>query len=358
MNSLSIILNDGHVCAVESIDDRFEIIRVKGEKRIPLGQDRAGWYLTELLNNLGIDDLREWAVAVIYGTTETHILQPLLISLLAQNSIKLEVRSLEAILPELLLKRALIAPGQTTDVAINKQCWRVTIEENGKLTELYPIDTENPDLLLTEHEIPAAFRADFSFTTDRKELNRIEAQRVEMEKQWIECKNQLEIIQTNCSHATKNNLLNLLNYNAEKEKSIHLEKLIEKLCECIANIYYLHKHDNSSLFRSTKSEIDNAIHTLISQINNEFVLENFLIRLIKKFGILLSKEILTSFLKSKFCSAKILDILHNHEDWKIRNIISGHPKCPVEILNKLANDKTITVSNAAKNRIQQINIKK
>lgn len=372
MNSLSIILNDGHVYAVDSVNDRFKIIHVKGEKRIPLAQDSTDWYLSELLNNLGLDDFREWAVAIIYGPTEAHLLHPLLISLIPQNPRKLEVRDLEAILPELLLKRGSITLGHTSDVAIGKTCWRVAISESGEVTDLYPIDSKNPDFLLAEHEIPAAFRANYSFTTDRKELNRIETQLADMENLWIESKKQIEVIQNNLSHALKNNVLHILNYKKEKEKCIELEESIVKLCSCITNIYraniyrannyrannFCSKFFNSAIRLSSNDMRDtdflDEVEKLIAQANNEFVIETFFINITKESEPLLGEVIIQLFLKNKMCPEKVLKTLHTHKDWRIRKLVAEHQNCSIELLQNLLDDTSIKVSQAAYRRIQMI----
>jgi len=352
---------------VESIDGRFEPVCIKGEERFPLQERQVKWFLSELLGNLGEDDLRGWSVGVIYDSESSSVLPSVITELFQHHSGKLEVRTLESLLPEVLLKRKAITLGRSVTVAIGGRCWQVVLTEEGRVSSVACLEDTVSEVRLTELDIPSALLADYAFTTNRKELERTASELADMTIQWDK-----SVLQNKELLVYIENLQKAL-ADQEVEISTHKQDINTFMFRIIDNalgnvvdsnlfstsakrllgVYltstYLHKTNDEKI-------ITNKINISLNSIeSNKFYIKNF-------FKCLNSKLIYTSFdiqklfirilLDEEDCPIPILQNLSKNKDCDLRKMVIWHPNCPQNIIKIFLQDQDESVRDAAQKRLQ------
>lgn len=347
MESLFIVLLDGRASMFESVDNRFDAVRIKGEERIQLKTDQVDWCIRELLSNLGVDDLQEWSVSVIYDPVTSDLLSPVLARLLPHKPSGLEVRSLESLMPELLLKCRMISPGQKASVALGTQCWQVSLTEDGRVSEISCLEGVTPDERLSECDIPGALRTDYSFTTNRKELEQCEAQLEIMTNNFDTCNRCLKNIQKELEQTKLTQLLLQKDHSLKQNFINELSNALSEVCQfavspnmyTFKNFEKLSKSVNPESFggvfgaamiagniifnkNENREEIDNQIANFIARTKNTLVINNIYSILYSQYGEKLNPVIFDKLL--------------------------SNPKCPKNILESIAQFKNKTIAIKAK----------
>jgi hypothetical protein len=354
MESLFIVLLDGRVCMFESVDDRFDSVCIKGEANIQLKKNQVDWCIREILGNLGVDDLQEWSVTVIYDPVTSDLLSPVIAGLLPHKPSGLEIRILESLMPELLLKCKMISPGQTVTVALGTRCWQVTLTEEGRVSEVTCIENVAPDERLSECDIPGALRADYTFTTNRTEFENVNEQLKKMTSQCLEKTLHIVQLQKNIENIERTELQNQLNINLKDELLFDYESAINELIHLLIPITVSEKIKavvGARIFYNDCSSMPTKLLELASSTSSSILIEKLYSRIKFVYGKLLKKETLQYFLINNKCTAEILIELSRHDDFEIRKMVAKHQNSPSHLLKLLIDDKRKEVRDIANSRI-------
>lgn len=357
MESVFIVLLDGRVCMFESVDDRFDSVCIKGEARIQLKTDQVDWCIRELLGNLGVDDLQEWSVTVIYDPVTSDLLSPVLTAVLPHKPSSFEVRSLESMMPELLLKRKMISPGKTVTAALGTQCWQVTLTEDGRVSEIGCLEGVTPDERLSECDIPSALQTDYTFTTNHAEIDDLNKKFNLINDKYIEKTHQIENLQEKIKNKEHIEAQDKFNIKQNNEKIIQYESAINELINFLMPTRILNIVNNvvgARFFYGDSSSISPKLLEIAASTTSSIITEKLYSRMKLTYGNSLKKETVQSFLNNNNCSAEILIELSHHDDFDVRKMIARHPNCPSNLLKLLINDKRKEVRDIAQSRINNI----
>lgn len=119
---------------------------------------------------LGQKDYSRHQITVVDGSENPHLMKVVSAALLPCAA--WEVHRLERLLPELALKLRLIGLGERQAVGLGEDVWSVEIEESGGATAV--ASEGRPDVLLAVTDIGKALQANFAFTTDAAEREKLE----------------------------------------------------------------------------------------------------------------------------------------------------------------------------------------
>ncbi|MCB5271889.1 MAG: hypothetical protein LHW56_08600 [Candidatus Cloacimonetes bacterium] len=354
MESLFIVLLEGRVCVFESVDDQFDSVSIKGEECTQLKTNQADWCIRELLGNLGVDDLQDWSVSVIYDCVTSELLSPVLVGLLPHKPFGLEVRSLESLMPELLLRCKMISPGQTVTVGLGTRCWQVTLTQEGRVTKIECMEGVVPNERLSECDIPGALRDDYAFTANHIELDNLLNQLNTMTNQYTEITQQMEELQKNIHYKELMNQLYVLNLNQKEEIINNYELAINELVRLLIPMKPSNIINNvfgaRIIYDDSSSSLPEMLK-LVSSTKSGIITEKLYSQMKLVYGNLLKNETIQYFLNNINCSEKILIELAHHNDFDVRKKVAKHQNCPSDLLKLLINDKRKEVRDIAQSRI-------
>lgn len=374
MEQLFIVLLEFRACVFESVNNRFDPVCIKGEERISVKQNQANWFIQELLANLGVDDLQDWPVTIAYDPISAELLPSIMTSLFPHKPDGLEVRSLEALLPEVLLKHKLIAPGQTVTVGLGTHCWQVGLTEEGRVSGVVCLDAVTPDVCLSERDIPAALCADYTFITNHKEVEHLEARLLEMTEQCTEYRRQIYSIESELTTEKQNQLTYKLRLtDAERRLNkykIAIDEVFELIIPCdefeknkIIQDFLSSSFDRPSLYAQCRlggskltelTEIIHDITKLTSKTSNNLIIEAIYTRASHVLNFFLDIDLSKKFgLPYEIKDISFLKNIYFYEELSIRKLVAIHPNCPKNIIELLSEDKNETIRNIAQSRLNE-----
>lgn len=174
MDKFVFVINGYKLYVYEMVNkNNAEIFRIRGNRYDELDLDDPEYSIERMqryiMDTLNYGDFSNCGFTVIYNNVNSEVLKVLSEYFLPCKD--WQVNKLEDILPSLLLKLDKIKPGEKKIVSYGKDTWLVEITNDGE--SIMEEGDQESEVKLQIDDIPVSLYANYSFTTDKEEINNL-----------------------------------------------------------------------------------------------------------------------------------------------------------------------------------------